>query len=198
MQKFLKKLSFIICLSIIAIFLTGVTIHIVNPTYYTQVSTFKDPKTGFTYFYIEYEFGPFEKTILLEKISPYTDVSLDNYYYSPNRKKVAFEAITLDSKRSYVGVQEIKVLDLLTLKRKTIISSVRWSNFYWKDDKTISFFVPDGNYVGYYKDVNIGLPGLLVFNDKIWNGEDVGGWTKVSPAEMETIQNRLAKINKDY
>lgn len=199
MQKFFKKLSFIICFSIIAIFLTGVIIHIVNPTYYTKVSTFKDPKTGYTYFYIKYEFGPFKKTILLEKISPYTNLSLDNYYYSPNRRKVAFDTIAPDPKRSYKGgVQEIKVLDLLTLRRKTIISSVRWSNFYWKDDRTIRFFVPNGNYIGYYKDVDIRLSNLLIFNDRIWNGEDVSSWTRVSYEEMKAIQNSLAKINKDH
>lgn len=198
MQKFFKKSGFIICLAVIAVFLTAIIIHIADPTYYTQVSTFRDPQTGYSYFYIEYEFGPFEKTILLEKISPYTDVSLDNYYYSPNRRRVAFETIVSDSKRSQVGVQEIKVLDLLTLRRKTVISSVRWSNFYWKDDSMIRFFVSDGNYAGYYKDVSIGLSDPLVFDDKIWDGEDMSGWTKVSSTEMEITQNFLAKINKDY
>lgn len=198
MRKFLKNLSFNFFLAVIIIFLTAAIIHIVDPTYYTQVSTFKDPKTGYTYFYIEHEFGPFKKTSLLEKISPYTDVSLDNYYYSPNRRKVAFDTIALDPKRSYVGLQEIKVLDLLSLSRKTVISSVRWSNFYWKDNKTIRFFVPDGNYAGYYKDVNIELPGPLVFNDRIWDGENMSAWTKVPSADMKIIQDHFAKINKDY
>jgi len=196
MKDAFYKISFILASALLLILSTALIIHVINPDYYTEVGTWKDPVTGYKYLFIGYEFGPFDEIYFnLEKITPYTYVGLDTYYYSPDRKIVAYETIELDSKSLLGDVQKIKILDLLTLRRKTIISSARWSNFYWKDSKTIRFFMPHGNDIGFYRDVDIKTPTPFVFNDKIDYGEDMSSWTKASSEEIAIIQKELMKIN---
>ncbi|MDP3697828.1 MAG: hypothetical protein Q8R55_07535 [Candidatus Taylorbacteria bacterium] len=195
MQKFLINISkfgglFIIA-AIIIIVVVAFAIHINDPSYYSQIIIDQHDTL-----YVAYEFGPLEKEVPIGKITAITTPGNYTYFYSPNKRKFAYETRMPNPINLYNNFFGINVVDLLTLHTKTIYLTVEWHNFYWLDNQTIRVFASNWESHGYYRDIEINtIIPVMMTNRMKGSSEIFNGWMPITREEMHLMEKNLAINN---
>lgn len=167
------------------IVLIAVIIHVTNPNYYGDLSINQNDHA----LYWSIEFGPFEKTFKIENTG--FDFGQQTLRLSPDKRWAAYAVLTSDPGQITGHLWHVKIINLLTLKKKTIVTSLPWGNFYWIDNKTILFSVPHWTDTSYYKYINIRSKGEVVFTREMDNTEIINGWDSIPLDEMILLENKL-------